>query len=63
MDSKSMHPAILLKVNLDVTRALENVERTYGAAMIRVEKLSEAAELKLYRDSLKHEYLVISGVL
>ena len=31
--------------------------------MIRVEKLSKAAELELYRDSLKHDYLVISGLL
>ena len=28
-----------------------------------VEKLSKAAELELFRDSLKHYYLVISGVL
>ena len=29
MQSKSMHPAMFLKVNLRVVRALENVERTY----------------------------------
>ena len=30
--------------------------------MIRVEKLSKAVELELYRDSLEHYYLVISRV-
>ena len=29
MHSKSMHPAMFLKVNLGVVRALKNVERTY----------------------------------
>ena len=29
MHSKSMHPAMLLKVNLGVARALNNIERTY----------------------------------
>ena len=29
MQSKSMHPVMFLKVNLDVVRALENIERTY----------------------------------
>ena len=48
---------------LGFVRALENVEGTYCTAIIRVEKLSEAAELELYRDSIKHDYLVISGVL
>ena len=31
--------------------------------MIRVEKLSKAAEMELYKDSLKHDYLVVSGGL
>ena len=57
-----MHPAMFLKVNLGVVRALKNVERTYWTAMIRVEKLSKAAELELYRDSLKHDHVVISRV-
>ena len=29
MHSKSIHPAMFLKVNLGVVRALKNVERTY----------------------------------
>ena len=29
MHSKSMHPAIFLKVNLGVARALKNIENTY----------------------------------
>ena len=29
MHSKSMYPAMFLKVNLGVVRALENLERTY----------------------------------
>ena len=29
MHSKSMHPAMLRKVNLGVVRALKNVDRTY----------------------------------
>ena len=53
---------MFLKVNLGVVRALKNVERTYWTAMIRVEKLSKAAELELYRDSLKHDHVVISRV-
>ena len=64
MHSKSTHPAIVLKVNLGGVRALKNVERTYLLdSIIRVENLSKGAELELYRDFLKHHYLVISGVL
>ena len=61
MRSKSMHLAMFLKVNLGVVRGLKNVERTYlfSSHNIRV----ETAELEFYRDSLKHDYLVISGVL
>ena len=29
MHSESMHPAMFLKVNLGVVRALKNVERTF----------------------------------
>ena len=59
-----MYPAMFLKVNLGVVRALENVERTYLLDNNdKSEKLSKTAELELYRDSLKHDYLVISGVL
>ena len=36
-------------------------EHIYWTAMIRVEKLSKGAELAVYRDSLKHHYVVISG--
>ena len=32
-------------------------------AIIRVEKLSKAAEFDLFRDSLKHDYVLISGVV
>ena len=59
-----MHPAMFLKVNLRVVRALKNLERIYLLdSIIRKEKLSKAAELELYRDSLKHDYLVIPGLL
>ena len=58
-----MHPAMFLKVNLRVVRALKNLERIYLLdSIIRKEKLSKAAELELYRDSLKHDYLVIPGL-
>ena len=64
MHSKSMHPAMFLKVNLGVVRALKNVEGTYLLdSKNKSGKLSKVAELELYRDSLKHDYLVISGVL
>ena len=63
-----------MKVNLGVVRALKNVknkirkkqnkrENIYWIAIIRVEKLSKAAELALYRDSLEQDYLVIFGLL
>ena len=46
-----------------VVRALTTVERTYLLDSNKCEKLSKVAELELYKDSLKHDYLVISGVL
>ena len=64
MHSKSMHPAIFLKVNLGVARALKNIENTYllGTNNKSGER-SKAADLELYRDTFEHYYLVISGVL
>ena len=59
-----MYPAMFLKVNLRVVRVLKNLERIYLLdSIIRKEKLSKAAELEFYRDSLKHDYLVIPGLL
>ena len=64
MHSKSMHPAMCLKVNLGVVRALKMLRQyIYWPTIIRAKKLSKAAELEPYRDSLKHDHLVISGVL
>ena len=55
---------MFLEVNLGVVRSLKNVEKTYlSDSNNKVKKLSKAAELERYRDFLKHEYLVISGVL
>ena len=58
-----MHPAIFLKVNLGVVRSLKNVERIYWTAIIKVEKLTKGAELELYRESFKHYFLLLFGVL
>ena len=64
MHSKSMHPTIFPKVNLGVVRASKNVEKTYLLSSNNKKgKLSKAAELELYRNSLKRDNLVISGVL
>ena len=38
-------------------------EHIYWKAIIRVGKLRKAAELELFKDSFKHDYLVISGLL
>ena len=40
-----------------------NKSHIYWTAKIDVEKLSKGAELELYKESLKHDYLVISEVL
>ena len=64
MHSKSIHPAMFLKVTLGVVRALKNIERTYLLdSNNKSKKLSKAAELELYMDFLEHHYLVISVVL
>ena len=64
MHSKSMHPAMFLKVNLGVVRALKNVERTYlFDTNNKSGKTQQSCGLELYRGSLKHDYIVISGVL
>ena len=38
-------------------------EHISWTAIIRVEKLSKAGDLELYRESLKHDYLVVFGLL
>ena len=64
MHSKSMHPAIFLKVNLGLAGALKNVERTYLLdSNNKSRKTQQSCRIGVSRDSIKHDYLVISGVL